>query len=100
MEPTRFAFGRQNFFGADRSPRHIGGDRSSAMGVELASYHRDEIQRAVYALADQTGVASLAELMVTCQPHKGRVQTVCRKWPRPAWWHRAGTRGFQVILFN
>ena len=40
-------FGRLNFFGAGPSTEHIGGGRSSATAVELASYHRDEIQSAV-----------------------------------------------------
>src|SRR5262249_21497696 len=32
------------------------------------------------------------ELMVTCQPHKARVRTVCRMWPKHAWWHRGRCR--------
>ena len=50
-ELTMSVCGRLNFFGAGPSPEHIGGGRSSATAVELASYHRDEIRSAVTRLS-------------------------------------------------
>jgi hypothetical protein len=71
--------GRLNFFAAAPSMAGIGGGRNSARGVEWALYHQDEIQNAGRVLPDQMGWARLAGLMGTCQPHKGRVRTVCRR---------------------
>src|SRR6476660_10080073 len=55
-------FARLSFFAAGPSTAHSGGGRNSAMAVESALYHRDEIQSAVRAPTDQMGWAWLAGL--------------------------------------
>ena len=72
-------FGRLNFCGAGPSTAHIGGGRNNVMALESVSYHRDEIRSAVGALPGQIGAASPAELMVTCQPHKGRARRFAKR---------------------
>src|SRR4029453_15355737 len=64
-------FRRPNFFPAGWSPRHIGGGRSSATAVELASYHRDEIQSAGLVLPEKMRSDFLPGLWGLSNPIQG-----------------------------